>query len=89
VRALRLIAGWSPRAGYAPSAYEEETRRTYSGAQVWRNPRLELCQVPDPSPGEHEVLIEVANCGICGSDMHMYEADADGYILWQDSHSSL
>jgi len=82
MRALRLIADWNPRIGYAPSAYEEETRRTYSGAKVWRHPRLELCQMPDPAPGSHDVLIEVANCGMCGSDMHMYEADADGYILY-------
>jgi hypothetical protein len=82
MHALRLVADWNPRIGYVPSAYEEETRRTYSGSQVWRHPTLELCQMPDPAPGEHEALIEVANCGICGSDMHMYEADADGYILY-------
>jgi len=82
MRALRLIADWEPRPGYTPSPYEEETRRTYRGSQVWRNPRLELFQAPEPAPGEHEVLVEIANCGICGSDMHMYEADADGYILY-------
>jgi scyllo-inosose 3-dehydrogenase len=82
MHALRLVADWNPRIGYVPSAYEEETRRTYSGSQVWRHPTLELCQMPDPAPGEHEALIEVASCGICGSDMHMYEADADGYILY-------
>jgi (R,R)-butanediol dehydrogenase/meso-butanediol dehydrogenase/diacetyl reductase len=82
MRALRLIADWEPRAGYVPSEAEEETRRTYSGSRVWRNPRPELREVPDPAPGEHEVIVEVANCGICGSDMHMYESDADGYILY-------
>ena len=82
MRALRLIADWEPRSGYTPSPYEEETRRTYSASKVWRSPRLELFQAPDPTPGEYEVLIEVANCGVCGSDMHMYEADADGYMLY-------
>jgi 2-desacetyl-2-hydroxyethyl bacteriochlorophyllide A dehydrogenase len=82
MRALRLIADWQPRSGYTPSPYEEETRRTYSGSKVWRNPNLELFEVPDPAPREHEVLVEVANCGICGSDMHMYESDNDGYMLY-------
>jgi scyllo-inosose 3-dehydrogenase len=82
MRALRLIADWEPRDDYRPSEYEEETRRTTSGSKVWRNARLELAEVPDPTPGAHEVLIEVANCGICGSDMHMYESGTDGYMLY-------
>jgi (R,R)-butanediol dehydrogenase/meso-butanediol dehydrogenase/diacetyl reductase len=28
-------------------------------------------QVPCPEPGPGEVLVEVAECGICGSDLHM------------------
>ena len=28
-------------------------------------------QVPRPEPGPGEVLIEIAECGICGSDLHM------------------
>jgi threonine dehydrogenase-like Zn-dependent dehydrogenase len=82
MRALRLIADWEPRAGYTPSDDELETHRTSSGSKVWRSPRLELSDLPEPALGEHDVLIEVANCGICGSDMHMYESDADGYMLY-------
>jgi 2-desacetyl-2-hydroxyethyl bacteriochlorophyllide A dehydrogenase len=82
MRALRLIADWEPRADYRPSEYEEETHRTTSASKVWRNPRLELSQLPEPTLGEHDVLIEVASCGICGSDMHMYESSADGYMLY-------
>jgi len=33
-------------------------------------------QAADPKPGAGEVLIEVAACGICGSDLHMYHTDA-------------
>lgn len=29
---------------------------------------------PTPAPGE--VIVEVANCGICGSDLHMYRNDS-------------
>ena len=29
-----------------------------------------------PVPGPGEVLIRVASCGICGSDMHIYRVDS-------------
>lgn len=32
---------------------------------------LEVREVDDPSPGEGQVLVDVAACGICGSDLHM------------------
>jgi L-iditol 2-dehydrogenase len=32
--------------------------------------QLEYRDVPDPRPGRDEVLIKVAACGICGSDIH-------------------
>lgn len=34
---------------------------------------LRVTQVPDPTPGEGEVVIRVARCGICSSDLHMTE----------------
>lgn len=33
--------------------------------------RIAVEQVPRPEPGPGEVLVEVAECGICGSDLHM------------------
>ncbi len=35
--------------------------------------RLALDTLPDPAPGEGEVVVKVARCGICGSDLHMAE----------------
>ncbi len=32
--------------------------------------RLRCTDVPDPAPGPTEVLVRVAACGICGSDVH-------------------
>jgi (R,R)-butanediol dehydrogenase / meso-butanediol dehydrogenase / diacetyl reductase len=29
--------------------------------------------IPDPTPGEGEVVVKVGRCGICGSDLHMTE----------------
>jgi L-iditol 2-dehydrogenase len=37
---------------------------------------LELCDVPEPIPGPGEVLIRVAGCGICGSDVHGYDGSS-------------
>lgn len=34
---------------------------------------LTIETLPDPSPGEGEVVIEVCRCGICGSDLHLTE----------------
>ncbi|MGH0030912.1 MAG: alcohol dehydrogenase catalytic domain-containing protein, partial [Myxococcota bacterium] len=31
---------------------------------------LEIQEVPDPAPGEGEILVKVASSGICGSDLH-------------------
>lgn len=33
--------------------------------------KVAVQQVPTPEPGAGEVLVEVAECGICGSDLHM------------------
>jgi (R,R)-butanediol dehydrogenase / meso-butanediol dehydrogenase / diacetyl reductase len=34
--------------------------------------------LPDPTPGDGEVVIKVGRCGICGSDLHMTEDAAYG-----------
>ena len=34
---------------------------------------LEVADLPGPRPGSDELLIEVAACGICGSDVHGYD----------------
>ena len=36
------------------------------------NNDLRLEEVPTPQPGPHDVLIEVAACGICGTDLHEF-----------------
>jgi len=39
-------------------------------AAVMRNSQLVVDTVPDPKPGEGEVLVKTLACGICGSDLH-------------------
>jgi L-iditol 2-dehydrogenase len=40
---------------------------------------LEILDVPEPSIGENEVLIEVKACGICGTDLHIYNDEFPYY----------
>ena len=37
---------------------------------------LQIADLPQPSPGPREVLVEVAACGICGSDVHGYDGSS-------------
>jgi L-iditol 2-dehydrogenase len=37
---------------------------------------LEIADLPSPTPGEGEVLVSVAACGICGSDVHGYDGSS-------------
>jgi len=38
---------------------------------------IELKEMPEPTPGPGEVLIEIKACGICGTDMHIYHGTID------------
>ena len=37
---------------------------------------LEIVDFPEPAPGPDEVLVHVAACGICGSDVHGYDGSS-------------
>ena len=40
-------------------------------AAVYQGPGVvTLEQLPVPTPGDHEVVVEVSHCGVCGSDLH-------------------
>ncbi len=36
---------------------------------------VEVTTVPDPTPGPREVVVGVAGCGICGTDLHILEGE--------------
>jgi 2-desacetyl-2-hydroxyethyl bacteriochlorophyllide A dehydrogenase len=45
-------------------------------AAIITGPRcLEITEVPDPTPGPSEVVIEVAASGICGTDVEIFEGE--------------
>src|SRR5215213_6878310 len=82
MRALMIEADWEPRGSYSPEEGDEERRLARNGNQVWRHPRFRVVELPQPTPGPDEVLIRVKACGICGSDVHMYERDDEGYMVY-------
>lgn len=42
-------------------------------AVVMRGSKLRVDTLPDPVPGQNEVLVKTLACGICGSDLHALE----------------
>lgn len=41
-------------------------------AAVWEEPgRLSIAERPDPQPGPGEIVVRVAACGMCGTDLHI------------------
>ncbi len=82
MRAVRLYAEWDPKPEFVLGPKDIDGRQTYLGSKVYRNPRIKIEEIDVPEPGPGEVLIEVKVCGICGSDVHMAQADDDGYIWY-------
>lgn len=82
MKAVTLFADWDPRPDFRLGSKDIEGKLTYLGSKVWRNPEVRVVDKEIPAVGSTEVLIRVRACGICGSDVHMFQADDDGYILY-------
>ncbi len=82
MKALVLSAQWEPRPGYEVSEFEKKTGKAVEGFNVWRHPKLEVKEIPQPEAGPGEALLRIRACGVCGSDIHFYETDKDDYILY-------
>ncbi len=82
MKTVCLSAEWDPRPEFKLGSRDVEGKLTYLGSKVWRNPRIEIVEKQNPTPGPEEVLIKVQACGICGSDVHMLQSDSDGYIFY-------
>jgi len=77
-----MYADWDPKPDFRLGWKDIDGKQTYLGSKVWRNPQLKIEEVNVPAPGPGEVLIEVKQVGICGSDVHMAQADEEGYIWY-------
>ncbi len=82
MKSVRLYADWDPRPDFKLGPKDIDKKQTYLGSRVWRHPKLKVEDVAVPEPGDGEVLIEVRQCGICGSDIHMAQEDDEGYIWY-------
>ena len=38
--------------------------------------KLTVTEMPEPEFGEHEVLVQIKACGICGSDIHGFDGSS-------------
>jgi threonine dehydrogenase-like Zn-dependent dehydrogenase len=82
MKAFVIDATWDPRPGYRPSPVEMETRKALIGSSVWRHPHSAFTDVETPQPGPDDVIIKLQRVGFCGSDLHFFETDRDGYITY-------
>ncbi|KUO75239.1 MAG: alcohol dehydrogenase [Clostridia bacterium BRH_c25] len=86
MRAFYVEADWEPKPGYKLSKRESDTRRSARGNSIWKNLRAAVVDRPMPEIKPDEVLLKVGAAGICGTDAHLLQLDADGYTKY-DGHS--
>ena len=84
MKGLMLTGDYIPREGYVLSGRElDGDHRALNGNAIWKNTKLELRDdIPMPTIGPKDVLVKVKYCGVCGSDVHFFETDPDGYMLF-------
>lgn len=80
MKSLILDAEWAPRTKM--NTPETGVKFASMACNAWRNPRLVMKDIPTPTPGAHDVVIDVKACGICGSDTHCIETDDDDYVIF-------
>lgn len=80
MKALVITATKAPKPGYVFDEFEKRTGWARDGSKVWKDAKYEVTEVEVPKLLPKEVLIKVEACGICGSDVHVYNKDEDGYI---------
>ncbi|MHA1292487.1 MAG: scyllo-inosose 3-dehydrogenase [Promethearchaeota archaeon] len=82
MKAIELAAKWDPKSNFKLGSKDIDGQLTYLGSQVWRYPEVKLIEKEKPKIHSNEVLIKVKRCGICGSDVHMFQTYNDGYIYY-------
>jgi hypothetical protein len=82
MKAFVLDATWDPRPDYRPSREEVDTRKALIGSSVWRHPHADFKEIDRPEAGPDDVVIKLRRVGFCGSDLHFFETDAEGYIRY-------
>jgi threonine dehydrogenase-like Zn-dependent dehydrogenase len=82
MKAVVLNAEWAPRESARISDSDAARKWAFNASTAYRNPSASFSDISDPGdPGPNEVILSVGACGICGSDVHMFETDDDGFML--------
>ena len=82
MKAVVLDAKWKPKKEFVLGAKDIDGKLTYLGSMVWNNPELRIEEKEIPEITDDEVLVKVRGVGICGTDVHMFQTDDDGYIFY-------
>ena len=83
IKGLMVCAKWAPKPEYELNEVEKSRHLAYRSNMVWKNPIWEVeSEIPILSPKPNQVLIKVASCEVCGSDVHMLIKNADGYMFF-------
>jgi threonine dehydrogenase-like Zn-dependent dehydrogenase len=82
MKAAVVTAEWAPRPDYPLTDDEQRTRMARIGSSVWKHPRVAVNDVEQPTCGADDVLVRVAAAGLCGSDLHFFETDSEGYMKY-------
>jgi threonine dehydrogenase-like Zn-dependent dehydrogenase len=82
MKTVTLFADWEPKPDFKLGSKDIDGKLSYLGSKVWRNPSIKIVEKSIPKPGPGQVIVKVKACGICGSDVHMAQAQPDGYIYY-------
>jgi propanol-preferring alcohol dehydrogenase len=74
---------WSRQGRRLAARNDEQRRGTEEAVQAWTIDEqapaatrpLQYADLPDPEPGPGEIMIDVATCGVCRTDLHVTEGD--------------
>lgn len=82
MKAVVMNAEWAPRPHASIKPTDAARKWAAIANHAYKNPTFALEDIPEPGePGPYDVILEVGACGICGTDVHMFETDDEGYVL--------
>lgn len=64
------------RAGWSTKKWPHANSNSMKAMLLSQYRHLEIADLPTPTPGPGELLVNVAACGICGSDVHGYDGSS-------------
>ena len=83
MRGLVVRAEWDPKEDYVLTETEKRRKLAYNSNKVWKNPTWSVERdYPDPECGPKDVILKVAACGVCGSDVHMLMKNDEDYVFY-------